>query len=807
VTVPSQTILLVCSNPASAASVEAVLGAAGHRMLTARTSHEARDRLREDDVSLVLIEETTGDVATLESALEEARLRLGRDIRVERLHAQPVTMRADAWRAKLQLDAPLLQKSHDSVIVTDLTGQILYWSETAQTLFGYSAEEMLGQTPGRLYPDETSQILESDLADILGGQDYIGEWRGRRKDGSVVWVDIRTTLISDEQKKPVAFLGFARDVTRRKRAEERLRLLADLGRQLSADLGDVDALLAQVAQLSVTFLAEACRIEFFDTLPHRHYAAVRERSEPSHAHAQAQALRTLETSLTPAMLGQLQSPAHFQTLDALLKAYPLPPPLSELLRELGVQSTLLIPIRGQGVAFGVAFLHTLGGERSFEDEDLEVGVEMGRQIAGALERRRLLSDMQHAILSTERERRIAETFSRLGLAFASELNRDKLLQRITDEATSLTGAAFGAFFHNVVNGAGESYMLYTISGVPRSAFERFPMPRNTAIFAPTFEGRGTVRLSDVTASPHFGHNPPYHGMPEGHLPVRSYLAVSVRSRSGSVLGGLFFGHPETDKFRAEHERLVEGLAAQAAVAIDNARLYEEAQAAIGLRDEFLQVAAHELRTPTTSLKLQVQSLNRHVATQTTIDDRLREKLATMDRIVDKLGGLLDELLDVSRLTAGTLRVSREPVDLDAFLKDIVARFDGHAAKVDAPLHLESNTGVVGQWDRLRMDQILSNLLSNALKYGQGFPVTVSAQRLGHNVRISVQDGGIGIKPEDLVRIFDRFERAVSGRHYGGLGLGLYITRKIVDALGGQVSAHSDVGKGARFDVFLPIQAP
>lgn len=177
----------------------------------------------------------------------------------------------------------------------------------------------------------------------------------------------------------------------------------------------------------------------------------------------------------------------------------------------------------------------------------------------------------------QRLRDEADTVQRIGSSLAAELDLNRLVQSATDAATQLCGAQFGAFFYNVRDDRGESYSLYTLSGVPREAFSRFPMPRNTAIFAPTFAGRGIMRLDDVTQDPRFGQNAPYYGMPEGHLPVRSYLAVPVISRSGEVLGGLFFGHSEPGRFRAEHERMLAAIAGQAAVALDNARLYEEAR--------------------------------------------------------------------------------------------------------------------------------------------------------------------------------------------------------------------------------------
>lgn len=172
-------------------------------------------------------------------------------------------------------------------------------------------------------------------------------------------------------------------------------------------------------------------------------------------------------------------------------------------------------------------------------------------------------------LSVQKLDRLAE----VARTVSGELDLDTLVQSITDAATELTGAQFGAFFYNVADANGESYMLYTISGVPRSEFERFPMPRNTAVFAPTFEGQGTVRSGNIQKDPRYGKNAPYYGMPKGHLPVVSYLAVPVTTREGEVLGGLFFGHSDEGVFSENEERLAESLAAQAAVAIDNARLY------------------------------------------------------------------------------------------------------------------------------------------------------------------------------------------------------------------------------------------
>lgn len=176
-----------------------------------------------------------------------------------------------------------------------------------------------------------------------------------------------------------------------------------------------------------------------------------------------------------------------------------------------------------------------------------------------------------------------ETLNRTGAELASVLDRNEAVQRVTDAGVALTGAQFGAFFHNLMDARGESYMLYALSGVDRSHFDKFPMPRNTAIFGPTFGGSDIVRSDDITKDPRYGHNQPHKGMPEGHLPVRSYLAIPVISRFGSVLGGLFFGHEVAGKFSERHEDLLKGIAGQAAVALDNADLFMAAERELEVR--------------------------------------------------------------------------------------------------------------------------------------------------------------------------------------------------------------------------------
>lgn len=198
-------------------------------------------------------------------------------------------------------------------------------------------------------------------------------------------------------------------------------------------------------------------------------------------------------------------------------------------------------------------------------------LEMAVDVAGILLRR------DSADQSLRASHETLEILNEVGATLSAELNTEKLIQSVTDAGTELSGAKFGAFFFNTVNEQGEALLLYTLSGAPREAFEKFGIPRNTPIFAPTFSGEDIVRSDDITKDPRYGTMHPHHGMPKGHLPVRSYLAVPVISRTGTVLGGLFFGHPEVGVFTEQSEKLIGGIAAQAAIALDNAKLYAESR--------------------------------------------------------------------------------------------------------------------------------------------------------------------------------------------------------------------------------------
>jgi signal transduction histidine kinase len=407
--------------------------------------------------------------------------------------------------------------------------------------------------------------------------------------------------------------------------------------------------------------------------------------------------------------------------------------------------------------------------------------------------------------SARDEQRIADTLQRIGTALAAELDPEKVVQAVTDEATSLTGADFGAFFYNVVKPAGESYMLYTLAGAPREAFSRFPMPRNTAIFAPTFAGTGPVRSGDITQDPRFGRNPPYHGLPPGHLPVRSYLAVPVVSRGGKVHGGLFLGHKDVGMFGERHERLAIGVAAWAALAMDNGYLYAEAQRANTAKDQFLATLSHELRTPLNAIVGWLSMLRRPEVMSAA---GVPKAWATIDRNTQALNELIEDLLDVSRIATGKIRLSDLEVDVHEVVRDSVRTMEPKFVEKDVSIDVDvcpEPCRVRGDAARLR--QVTSNLLSNAVKFtASGGRVRVGVTCQDQSVVLVVTDTGIGIHPDFLPQVFEPF-RQEEVSPATGLGLGLAIVKNLVEQHGGTIEAASEgIGRGARFTVTLPRTA-
>ncbi|BDG08763.1 sensor histidine kinase [Anaeromyxobacter paludicola] len=382
-----------------------------------------------------------------------------------------------------------------------------------------------------------------------------------------------------------------------------------------------------------------------------------------------------------------------------------------------------------------------------------------------------------------------ELLDRVAALVGSSLEQDELLEGLGRVVVPALGDWIGFWL------AGASGGWRSAQGSTEALHQQL-----RALFG--FEPMARVRHVVDTGEPALCQAPP---RAEGDCGLRAESALVVRlAARGRVSGAMvLLSYDGARRYGAPELAAAEDLAGRVALALDNARLYRDSQDAVRIRDEFLSVASHELKTPLSALRLNVQSLARGVARGVVDRTVLLDRVKSAERQTDRLARLIEKLLDISRITAGKLVLQLEELDLAAVTGEVVARAL-EETRGEVPIHCALEGDLVATCDRLRLDQVVTNLVSNALKYGGGKPVDVRLRREGERARLTVRDHGIGIAPSDQERIFGRFERAVTGHHYGGLGLGLWIVRQIVDALDGKIAVESTPGGGSTFTVLLPL---
>ncbi len=448
----------------------------------------------------------------------------------------------------------------------DLATGVLNWSDRTRAMFGIGGDTgyTMADFYERLHPDDLANTREAFAAAIDPARRtrYDAEYRTiGREDGVVRWVAAKGKGIFDHGGRCVRALGTAIDITARKAAEARQVFLLSFADRLRLS-SDPRAILSTAVEALAMHLG-ASRVG---------YARI---------HPDGQTL-TLETDYVIGVepLSGTLPLRHFGqgNLSRLRRgqtsvyddAAASPDNAGAPLAEWRIHGMIAVPLLRHG-QLQAAFYVMQSGPRRWSPDDIALVEDVASRTWDAVERARAEEALRD-------ESRTLETLNRTGTDLAADFDLGTLVQRVVDAGVELTGAQFGAFFYNVLDEAGASYMLYALAGAKAEDFN-FGMPRATKVFAPTFRGEEIVRSADITKDPRYGRSAPHHGLPQGHLPVRSYLAVPVTSRSGSVIGGLFFGHPDTDVFSERSERVMGGLAAQAAIAIDNAQLFRDIQQA------------------------------------------------------------------------------------------------------------------------------------------------------------------------------------------------------------------------------------
>ena len=563
-----------------------------------------------------------------------------------------------ALRASEEFNRRILESSGDCIKVLDLEGGLEFMSEGGM---GVMEVDNFDRIRGTFWPDfwngaEKVKALSALDEARRGGTGRFQGFATTMK-GSPRWWDVVVRLINNAAGKPEKLLSVSRDVTATMEAQNTLR---ETTRKLDAILNNTR---------EAVFLMD-----------HRQHCI--------YANAAAEKLtgyRAEELQGRP-----LHDVVHHTKPDGT--HYPL--------HECPIDRAF--PTRAQ-----------MSGEELFVARDgsfYPVGFtaspvldELGSPVGTVIEARNITEDKVRDNALQE-QRRVLETLNRTGAVVAAELDLERVVQTVTDAGVALTGARFGAFFYNEQSEAGQGLMLYTLSGADRSQFEGFGMPRATDVFKPTFDGDEVLRSDDILADPRYGRNTPHQGMPHGHPPVRSYLAVPVTSRSGKVIGSLFFGHPDPGRFSESHETLMQGIAGQAAIAMDNARLYREAQVEIEQRRR-----AEERQT------LLINELNHRVKNTLAIVQSLAQQSFKRDVPPDAARANFSARL--SALAAAHSLLTQKHWEKAPLSEIIGSSVQATAGAASTRVTSEGPEVIVSPQTAVSLAMALHELSTNAIKYG------------------------------------------------------------------------------------------
>lgn len=672
-------------------------------------------------------------------------------------------------RVDQRLEA-ILENSTAVIFIKDQDGRYVLANRKFETLFGFSPEKVAGLTDHDIFPRELADALrENDLTVLQEGRSISVEETVPDDRGGQTYLSIKFPLF-DNDGSVTAVCGIATDITERKQLE-----IAQ-GRLAAIVADSTDAVISKDLNGIVTSWNAAAERLFGYTAEEMVGNPIAVLSPPD------------RPDEMPSILRKIQNGERLSAFRTQRRRK------DGTLAEISLSVSPLRDSNGR----------IIGASKIARDISREKAVERERE--DLLERE-------------QRARKTAELLNSIAPVLAKELDEEKLVQAATDIATQLIGAEFGAFFRNVTGKDGENLLLYTLSGVDKKAFEGFPMPRATKLFGPIFRGEPPIRSGDIRKDLRHAQNPPYNGTPQGHLPVRSYLAVPVVTRQGESLGGLLFAHSETDKFTEAHETVISGIAAQTANAMDNARLFEQArqaQADLERSNEelrranrdlelFAYSASHDLREPMRTIALSAQLIERDPTSPLT--PRSAGFLQNILGATTRMNTLVDDLLSymkASRPEEGTPPSVNAETVLMGVLEALGAAIRESGATVT---HGPLPSAVAIHESRLA--QVFQNLIGNGVKYrGAVAPVieiTCEEETPGWYT-FSVTDNGVGIEPQYAERIFELFKRLHSRERYPGSGIGLPISRRVIEQYGGRLwLQYSLPGAGSTFCFTVPKQ--
>lgn len=383
-----------------------------------------------------------------------------------------------------------------------------------------------------------------------------------------------------------------------------------------------------------------------------------------------------------------------------------------------------------------------------------------------------------------------EILNAIGKVISEKLNVTEILQHVVDALTKITGAEFGICYYDTLTNCAESEVIFANTNCHVDGLKALTKA-NTAYFNPKHIKKSIIRLDNLNKD----FNPEYG------ISVSSYLAVPIVSKSDKLLGSLFFGHNEVAKFTAAHEAIAINIASQTSVALDNATLFEEVKSLSLKKDQFIARASHEIKTPLTSIHGYLQLLGKEF-----VDGRSKLFLNKALNQLDKLNSLIAALFDLSKITSGKLTLDLKEVDLSVLINEIIDNYEVDANKTHQLILIKNLGSFVVKADKQRIEQVVLNLLNNAIKYSPNEnKVIVELENNNTEILVHIQDYGMGISAEQQQQIFAQFYRADGvSANISGLGVGLHISKEIIECHNGRIWVNSELGEGARFSFALPV---
>lgn len=703
----------------------------------------------------------------------------------------------------------LLDGLPDSVIACDADGTIVYANRALEHLLGWNHGELLDRSLTEITPARLRDAPGASMRHLLGtgrnlerGRPFRVTALSRRGEELEVEVTLSTIYLSALQPLTIFAMRDVRDrlALERKFAAGRMMHAAA---QLATELTQVrnwDHLFFRAASSLGTHL-EATRVEIW-----RHQLG-QSRLVLEAIHGERPGLTQLGAVVDMgANIGLLAQTAR-SGMPQLIADFQL----GETGMPNGTQAVFYAPLQLSGMLYGVlvcAFPQKLEPE----------GFQVLRTVTA------LLATILEDASAIERERKMAERTARLQ-GVTAELSRAPTVGQVLGvlmERGLPTVQPHGGFIGFLSPKGDHLNLARAVGWGAFASSQQIRIPMQTP--SPATEAARTgvpIFLDGLT-----NRNARYSSWSADDQWSRGYRAWAALPlwTESQRLGVLFLCFANERPFPPEEQEYLISLSRQCAQALERSRLYEELSQAVRIRDDFISIASHELRTPLAALELQLEGIDRNMHRVPSFEgrERMQNRASAMIRQVDRLKRLVEELLDVSRIESGRFDLRLESVDLVTLIRDVLAHHELELERARCQVNLQVPMSAPGKWDRTRVEELLSLLLSNAIKYGTGRPIDIHLSLLpqsapetlnmptpptGTTVMFTVRDHGIGIAPEDQLRIFERFERAVSNEHYGGLGLGLWIARRIAQAHGGSIDVASNLGSGATFRVLLPMDPP